>query len=236
MLAIPRVEVRGGVCVRPTLPDDVDSYTIGDPISVTRGWAQAGFRRVHVVDADACAGNGSNASLIEEIVRDGWVEVQVSEGAQSSEEIERVVSLGAVRVVLGSRALEEPDWLAGAADLYPGLLVVATDVRERRVVTRGWVRSLPVDILDLVSELNGFPLGGLLLSPGQPFGQRNGFDLSLVEDVADACAFPLFAEGGVSSTYDLRALEHRGVSAALLGEPLYAGTLDARSVAMEFAE
>src|SRR5262249_23050215 len=115
-------------------------------------------------------------------------------------------------------------------------LVVATDVRERRVVTRGWVRSLPVDILDLVSELNSFPLGGLLLSPGQPFGQRNGFDLSLVEDVADACDFPLFDAGVIHSTPDLRALEQRGVSAAVLGEALYAGTLDARSVAMEFAE
>jgi len=208
--------------------------TLGDPLAIARTWGMQGFRRIHLVDADAIAGTGSNSALVDEIIRDGAIEVQVADAAESSDRIEQVIAAGAVRVVVGPRGLEEPDWLSGAAELYPGLLIVATDVRERRVVTRGWVRSLPVDVLDLVSELNGVPLGGLLVSPGADNGR--GFDLSLLEDIAEASDFPVIADGGVSAMNDLRALEHRGVSAVLLGAALYSGELDARHVAMEFGE
>jgi phosphoribosylformimino-5-aminoimidazole carboxamide ribotide isomerase len=120
--------------------------------------------------------------------------------------------------------------------MYPGLLVLATDVRERRVVTRGWVRSLPLDLLDVVADLNGLPLGGLLVSSVVPDTSRSGADLSLLEDVAESCDFPVIVAGGVSTMKDLRALEHSVVAAVVLGESLYLGSLDPRSVAMEFAE
>jgi phosphoribosylformimino-5-aminoimidazole carboxamide ribotide isomerase len=83
--------------------------------------------------------------------------------------------------------------------------------------------------------LNCLPLGGLLVSPGAGDAGR-GFDLSLLEDIAEASEFPLIADGGISTMNDLRALEHRGVSAVLLGGALYSGELDARHVAMEFGE
>ena len=234
MLVIPRVEIRGGLCVQPSGEEGIAS-TLGDPFAIARMWAMQGFRRIHLADADAIAGTGSNSALVDEIIRDGAIEVQVSDAAESSDRIEQVVTAGAVRVVVGPRGLEEPDWLAGAAELYPGLLIVATDVRERRVVTRGWVRSMPVDVLDLVSELNGLPLGGLLVSPGSIDNGR-AFDLSLLEDIAETSDFPVMADGGVSAMNDLRALEHRGVSAVLLGGALYSGELDVRHVAMEFGE
>ncbi|HEY7393755.1 MAG TPA: HisA/HisF-related TIM barrel protein [Gemmatimonadaceae bacterium] len=234
MLAIPRIEVRGGVCVHPAGESGAGT-ALGDPLAVARTWAMHGFRRIHLTDGDAIAGTGSNSILIDEIIRDGAVDVQVCDAAQSSDRIEQVVTGGAIRVVVGPRGLEEPDWLSGAAELYPGLLIVATDVRERRVVTRGWVRSMPVDVLDLVGELNCLPLGGLLVSPGAGDAGR-GFDLSLLEDIAEASEFPLIADGGISTMNDLRALEHRGVSAVLLGGALYSGELDARHVAMEFGE
>ncbi|HEY9230135.1 MAG TPA: HisA/HisF-related TIM barrel protein [Gemmatimonadaceae bacterium] len=236
MLAIPIVELRGGQAVRPGGSGEPGAGApVGDGVSLARSFAHAGFHRIHVVDGDALAGTGSNASLVEDIIRDGALEVQVNDAAQSSDQIEQFVSAGATRVVVGPRGLEEPDWLAGAAELYPGLLIVPTDVRERRVVTRGWVRTLPLDILDVVSELNGLPLGGLLIDVGHD-GARVGLDLSLIEDIAEASQFPVFASGGVSSMNDLRALEHRGVSAVLLGEPLYDGQLEPRTIALEFGE
>lgn len=234
MLAIPRVDVRGGLCVQSSGEPGAGT-ALGDPLAIARTLGMHGFRRIHLTDADAIAGTGSNSVLVDEIIRDGAIEVQVSDAAQSSDRIEQVVAAGAVRVVVGPRGLEEPDWLSGAAELYPGLLIVASDVRERRVVTRGWVRCMPIDVLDLVSELNGLPLGGLLVSPGGNDNGR-GFDLSLLEDIADASEFPVMADGGVSTMNDLRALEHRGVSAVLIGGALYSGELDARRVAMEFGE
>jgi phosphoribosylformimino-5-aminoimidazole carboxamide ribotide isomerase len=238
MLAIPQLELRGGSCVRPHEPGDRRpcGAAIGQAVDIVRSWATAGFHRIHVVDRDAISGQGSNGLLVDEIVRDGTVEVQINDATDSADQIEHLVSAGATRVVLGPRSLEEPEWLASAADLYPGLLIVAADIREQRVVTRGWLRNLPSAVLDVVADLNGVPLGGFLLSTSYANGHRSSADLALIEDIADASDVPVIVEGGIHAVSDLRALEHRGVAAVLLGEPLYRGELDPRSVAMEFGD
>src|SRR5262245_64689255 len=108
MLVIPRVEIRGGLCVQPS-GEEVAGSTVGDPLAIARTWGMYGFRRIHLTDADAIAGTGSNSNLVDEIIRDGGVDVQVADAAQSSDQIEQVVAAGAVRVVVGPRGLEEPD-------------------------------------------------------------------------------------------------------------------------------
>jgi phosphoribosylformimino-5-aminoimidazole carboxamide ribotide isomerase len=201
---------------------------------VARSWANAGFQRLHVIDADAESGAGTNAELVEDIVRDGVIEVQVSGGIQSTDQIERLVDTGAASVIVGLRGIEDPRWLASVAETFPGQLMVGTDVRERRVVTRGWVHNVPLDIFDVLAELDSLPLAGLLLSAADANGHRTVSDLALLEDVAESCGFPVMAAGGVSTMNDLRALEHRGVAAAVLGSALYDGELDSRTVAQEF--
>jgi phosphoribosylformimino-5-aminoimidazole carboxamide ribotide isomerase len=237
MIAIPSVDLRKGICVQPTNHSGSEEpVAMGHPVAVARAWANAGFQRLHVRDLDADDGSGSNANLVEDIIRDGALDVQAGGGVQSTDQIERFVDAGATRVVLGARAIEEPAWLASVSDFYPGLLVVSTDVRERRVVTRGWVRNLPLDIFDAIGEWASLPLGGVLVAALGGNGHRTATDLALLEDVAEACEFPVIAAGGVTTMNDLRALEHRGLAAVVLGSVLYSGELDARSVAQEFGE
>ena len=143
---------------------------------------------------------------------------------------------GAEWVVVGTRAVEDPDWLAKVADLAPGRIIVAADVRERLVVTNGWSVGTQREILDLVSEFDGLPLAGLLVTAVHREGSMDGPDLALMEDLADRSAWPVIASGGIGSMNDLRNLEERGMAAAVLGMALYTDTLDARVVAEEFAE
>lgn len=239
MLAIPQVELRSGACVRSAAHSgngQDHGAAFGNALGLARSLAADGFHRIHLVDRDAVLGNGSNSLLVDEIVRDGSVEVQINDAAESGDEIERLVSAGAVRVVLGPRWLDEPDWLSRTAEFYPGMLIVATAVRERRAVTRGRGRGMPMAVLDVVADLSGVPLGGLLVSFATSEGHRSGADLALIEDISEASDAPLIVDGGVRDMSDLRALEHRGVSAVLLGEQLHRGELDARAVAMEFGE
>lgn len=237
MIAIPAVDIREGACVQLVGGSYADERVrLSDPVAVALSWVRLGFRRLHVVDLDAATGNGSNDGIVDEIVRESGVDVQVGGGIRSAERVQELFDAGATRVVVGTRGLEEPEWLAHIADLFPGLVVVATDVRERRVVTRGWVRTLPLDIFDVVEELNDLPLGGLLVTAVHREGQMAGTDLALMEDVAEASHFPVFASGGVTTMNDLRALENRGVAAAVIGMALYTGALDARAVAQEFSE
>jgi phosphoribosylformimino-5-aminoimidazole carboxamide ribotide isomerase len=137
-------------------------------------------------------------------------------------------------VVIGTRAIEDEDWRREMAEQFPGRLIIAADVRERKVVTRGWAETSQIDVIDFVSELAQLPLAGVLVTAVHREGLMAGTDLPLMEDVADASQWPVFASGGVTSLDDMRALEHRGLSGAVLGMALYTGALDARRLAEEF--
>jgi phosphoribosylformimino-5-aminoimidazole carboxamide ribotide isomerase len=230
MLVIPRIDVVGGLCVRF---GDAAPFGSDDPITAARAWAAEGFTRLQVVDGDAVAGRGSNSGLIEVIGRDGSVEIDLSTKSESSDQIDACLDAGATRVVLGPRAIAEPEWLETVSSEYPSTLIVETSVRERRVVTRGWVRTLPVDILDLVESLAGVPLGGLVIA-ALDAGSGGGLELSLLEDVADACAFPVLVEDTRPTMGGFRALEHRGLGGVVVPAGALAASLDPRGVANEF--
>jgi phosphoribosylformimino-5-aminoimidazole carboxamide ribotide isomerase len=236
MLAIPAIDLREGCVVQLVGGDfDKEKIRIGDPRDVARRWAGYGFQRMHVVDLDAATRRGNNRAVVRDLLADATTPMQVGGGVRTSEAIETLLSDGANRVVVGTRAIDDPDWLREVADANPGAIVLAADVRDRRVVTHGWTRELPRTILDLVDDLAGLPLGGLLVTAVHREGQMAGTDLPLMEDVAEASDWPVIASGGIASMHDLRALEDRGISAVVLGMALYTGILDARVVAEEFA-
>jgi phosphoribosylformimino-5-aminoimidazole carboxamide ribotide isomerase len=238
MIAIPAVDLRDGACVQLVGGSYArERVRLENPAEVARAWVRHGFRRLHVVDLDAATGRGSNLGVIREILRDVQADIQVGGGVRESDQIEELLSEGASRVVVGTRALEEPEWLAEVAEEFPGQIIVAADVRDRRVVTRGWSWTLPADVLDVVEDLGELPLGGLLVTAVHREGQMQGVDLPLMEDVAEAASsVPVLASGGVASVRDLRALEHRNVAGVVIGMALYTGALDPRAVAGEFGE
>lgn len=237
MIAIPAVDLRDGACVQLVGGSFQDERVrLDDPIGVARRWERYGFNWLHVVDLDAATGRGSNVSVVHDLLADASVPVQVGGGVRSGEVVEDLFEAGATRVIVGTRALEESDWIAELAARHPGEIVVACDVRERRVTTRGWTRTLPLDIIDVAEELNAYPLGGLLVTAVHREGRMQGTDLPLMEDVVEMSRFPVFASGGVATMQDLRALEHRGIAGVVIGMALYTGALDPVVVAGEFSE
>ena len=237
MIAIPAVDLREGACVQLVGGEYADERVrLADPVAVARDWARYGFRRLHVVDLDAATGRGSNRDVVTDLLRDTSVALQIGGGVRSETQIEELLGSGATAVVVGTRALEDSDWLARVATTYPNEILVAADVRDRRVVTHGWARTLPREIIDVTEELSTLPLAGLLVTAVHREGRMQGADLFLMEDVVDAAPFPVFASGGIASTADLRALADRGVSAAIIGMALYTGALDPWQTAEEFSE
>ena len=237
MIAIPAVDLRDGACVQLVGGSfEQEKVRLENPVVVARSWEHYGFRRLHVVDLDAATGRGSNIAIVHSLLFDCGIPIQVGGGVRSSELVEELLESGASSVIVGTRAIEEPEWLADLAIRHPGEIIVACDVRERRVTTRGWVHTLPLDILDIVDELNPLPLAGLLVTAVHREGQMQGTDLPLMEDVAEASHFPVYASGGVATMQDLRALEHRGLAGVVIGMALYTGALDPVVVAGEFGE
>ena len=187
MLAIPAIDLRDAHCVQLVGGDySKEAVRLDDPVGVARRWSAAGFSRLHVVDLDAATGRGENREVVLELLRAPRAAVQVGGGVREAADMERWLDEGAEWVVIGTRGVEDPDWLAEQAELAPGRLVLAADVRERQVVTRGWATTNRRTVHVLISELEGVPLGAILVTAVHKEGKALGAGSTSAEVPGDA--------------------------------------------------
>ena len=237
MQVIPAIDLRDGACVQLVGGSYAhERVRMPDPIGVAAGWADAGFKRLHVVDLDAATGRGTNRGIVKQLLAANGLSLQCGGGVRDLESIEELLAAGASAVVLGTKAIEDRAWLEKAAALYPNRLIVAADARGRNVTTRGWSATLAVDVTTFVQELNPLPLAAILVTAIDLEGRMEGSDLSLMRELATLSKLPLQASGGVGTLADLRDLAAAGVSAAIVGMALYTGALETSAIIEEFSE
>lgn len=146
-----------------------------------------------------------------------------------------VLEEGARWAVVGTRAVQDLDWLSTVAARAPGEVILAVDVTQGRVATHGWTRMLPRDAVELVGEVADIPLAGIMVTAVDREGRLDGPDLHLIEDVVEAARVPVIASGGIASMAHLRNVEDRGAAGVVIGTALYTGALSPAAVASEFA-
>jgi phosphoribosylformimino-5-aminoimidazole carboxamide ribotide isomerase len=236
VIVIPAVDLREGACVQLVGGSYAEERVrLDDPVAVAAHWRELGFRRQHIVDLDAATGRGSNASIIDRILSDNPGKLQIGGGIRATERVDALVRAGAQHVVLGTKAIECPQWAVDVAARYPDRIIVAADVRGRQLVTRGWAHEMSTDIFALVSTLSSLPLAGLLVTAVHVEGQMRGPDLDLVRDLVARTSVPIIASGGVGNIMDLRALADCGAAGTVIGMALYTGAVDPGAVAQEFS-
>ena len=236
MIAIPALDLREGACVQLVGGSyDEERVRLSEPLAVAERWRASGFRQLHVVDLDAALGRGSNSAMVHALAALDGLEVQAGGGVRDDDAIAALFDAGATRVVVGTRALEDPAWLERVSRRWPGRLVVAADVRGTTLVSRGWQQTLERSVLDAVTALHALPLAAVLVTAVHREGRMQGPDLALIQDVAQRSLLPVQSAGGISTAEDLHALAACGVTAAVLGMALYTGALNATAVAKEFA-
>lgn len=237
MRVIPAVDLRDGRCVQLVGGSyDREAIRFDDPVDVAGRWKQSGFPCLHVVDLDAATGRGSNRDVIRRILESSDCETQVGGGVRKTTDVDELFEAGADRVITGTRGLEDPAWLASVAEANPGRIVVAVDIRDRGIVTRGWTGTHGRDFRDVVPELGALPLAGLLVTAVHREGLMEGTDLPLMREVLNHSTLPVQAAGGIGTIDDLRALKDLGVSAVILGMALYTGALDPGAIIEEFPQ
>jgi phosphoribosylformimino-5-aminoimidazole carboxamide ribotide isomerase len=236
MQVIPAIDLREGACVQLVGGSYADErIRIADPIGVADEWAEAGFTRIHVVDLDAATNRGSNRELVKRLLGVTGVTFQCGGGVRDLESIEDLFDAGASEVVLGTRAIEDRGWLEDATKLYPNRIIVAADTRGSKITTRGWTRTLPLDVAELAHDLNQLALAAILVTVVDREGRMQGPDADLMRDLANMSRLPIQASGGISSLTDLRDLAVAGVSAAIVGMALYTGALQTSAIIEEFS-
>lgn len=233
MIAIPAVDLKNQRCVQLVggRPED-ERISLPDPVAVARQWYEAGFSHLHIVDLDAALGSGNNRELVAKVSEATPARVQVGGGIRDDQAATELLAAADVeRIIVGTRAVEDPEWLEQLAQRHPGRVMVAADIRDGIVLRRGWTEGSELEVTAFVSGLERLPLAGVLCTDVGREGRMQGIDPAMTASVVAASPHPVFISGGVTTMDDLTALADVGTAGAVLGMALYTGTLDAEAVA-----
>ena len=228
---LPAVDLLDGKAVRLAQGkrDQVTVYS-DDPVSVAKKWAAAGVRWLHVVDLNgAFDGAYINLPLAKQIIKTCGVNVELSGGIRTQETLDEAMRVGAKRVVLGTKACEDPAFVKRAAEAYGERIAVAIDAKAGQVVSRGWVASTPLTPTKLAAEMAALGVRTFICTDVSRDGMLQGPNASLLHEVLDAARVQVIASGGIASLDDLvrlKALEAHGVIGAIVGKALYEGAID----------
>ena len=233
LIVFPAIDLKAGQVVR-LAEGDMDRATIygDDPAAQARAFADAGASHLHVVDLDgAFAGASVNGDAVRGIVAAFPGRVQLGGGIRDAAAVERWFAAGVSRVVIGTAALERPQFVRDMAVAYPGSIVVAVDARGGMVATKGWADVSDVPVLDLARRFEDVGVAALLFTDVGRDGLLKGCNVAATVALAQAVAIPVIASGGVADIADIHALAAHvrdGVEGVITGRALYDGRLDLR--------
>jgi phosphoribosylformimino-5-aminoimidazole carboxamide ribotide isomerase len=238
MLIIPAIDIKDGRCVR-LFQGDMDKETIyfDRPIDAARHWAKEGATFIHVVDLNgAVAGRPVHTREVEAICKETGLSVELGGGLRSMESVEAVLALGVSRVVVGTAAHDNQEFLRALCQRFPEKIVVGIDARDGRVAVKGWKETTSVDALELARRCQADGAPRIIYTDISRDGTREGVNVEETAKLARAVTIPVIASGGVATLDDIRRLlplEKEGVEGVIVGRALYSGALtlsDATSI------
>ncbi len=238
LVLLPAVDVSGGQAVRLVQGAAGTETDYGDPLDAALAWQRAGAQWIHLVDLDAAFGRGSNApqlaGLIGQLAATARppgaasrpaAAVELSGGIRDDASLAAALATGCARVIIGTAALEHPDWVRDVIARHGERIAVGLDVRGTRLAARGWT-SDGGELLDVLARLEADGCPRYVVTDVTKDGMLTGPNLDLLRQVCARTGRPVIASGGVSSLADLRAiasLRPLGVEGAIIGKALYAG-------------
>jgi phosphoribosylformimino-5-aminoimidazole carboxamide ribotide isomerase len=233
----PAIDLRGGKCVRLQQGDyERETVFSADPAAMAKHWVEQGAGQLHLVDLDG-ARDGTQANLpsVQAILAAVDVPCQLGGGVRSEARIRELLTLGLNRLVVGTRALQEPDWFRSMCRQYPGMLVLGIDARDGRVATDGWRSTSQTPAIELAKELASEPLAAIVYTDIATDGMLKGPNFEAIAQFLSAVDVPVIASGGVTSAGDVERLAGMGVQGCIIGRALYEGMLDLKE-ALEAVE
>jgi phosphoribosylformimino-5-aminoimidazole carboxamide ribotide isomerase len=228
MLIYPAIDLLNGRCVRLKQGDySRETVFSDDPAEVARKWAALGADRIHVVDLDgAKAGKPVNGPVIRAIVESAGVPVQLGGGLRTDADLAAVFDWGVRWAVLGTRALQSPDWVRTTATRYPDHIVLGVDAKGGFVATEGWLEVSKVKAVDLAKQVSDSPLAAVVYTDIAKDGMMSGPNFEALVEMRDAVSLPVIASGGVCTLEHVRRLIEERIPGCIIGRALYEGSLD----------
>ncbi len=232
MLMIPAIDLKDGKCVRLRQGRmDDDTVFSDDPVAMAGRWAEAGARRLHIVDLNgAIEGEPKNASVIHEIA-DAYPDlpIQVGGGIRDEDTIQAYLEAGVSYVIIGTSAVNEPHFVGDACSAFPGHIIVGLDAKNGKVAIDGWSKLSHHDVIDIAQHFERDGVEAIIYTDISRDGMMGGVNVESTVALAQAITIPVIASGGVSTMDDIRALgavSEEGIMGAIIGRALYEDALD----------
>jgi len=232
VILFPAIDLKDGVCVRLE-QGDMSRATVfhRDPAAQALAFEAQGFEYLHIVDLDgAFAGKPVNARVVAAIRKAIKIPMQLGGGIRNIETVERWLAQGVTRIVIGTAAVRDPDFVKAAARKFPGKIAVGIDARAGKVAISGWAEETQLEAVELARMFEDKGIAAIVYTDVERDGMMQGLNLDATIALAENISIPVIASGGFASIDDVRALlqpRARKLEGAIAGRALYDGRLDA---------
>ncbi len=239
MRIYPAIDIIGGQCVRLSQGDYRKKTTYAeDPLEVAKKWESLGGEFLHLVDLDgAKTGDMPNFDLIVSIANELKIPVEIGGGIRNMESVSRYLDHGVKRVILGTAAIRNPEFVKEAVEKYGDRIVIGIDAKDGMVAVSGWEEVSSVSAIDLAKQMEELGVRTIIYTDIATDGMLQGPNVVAMKEMTEAVSVDVVASGGVSSLEDLKALSETGVEGAIVGKALYTGHMelpDAIALCSEF--
>lgn len=231
MLIIPAIDLKDGQCVRlkQGLMEDSTVFS-DDPVAMARRWVSAGCRRLHLVDLNgAFEGKPVNGDAVKAIAKENpKLPIQIGGGIRNADIIEAYLSAGVRFVIIGTKAVKEPEFVTQMCRQFPGKIIVGLDAKNGFVATDGWAEVSAVKATDLAKRFAHGGVTSIVYTDIARDGMMQGVNVEATLAMAKASPIPVIASGGITNMNDIRALKavsQHGIEGAITGRAIYEGTL-----------
>lgn len=232
MLIIPAIDLKDGECVRLRQGRMEDSTVFsGSPVEMAARWVDTGARRLHLVDLNgAFAGEPVNGEVVTDIAKAyPDLPIQIGGGIRSGETIEAYLKAGVEYVIIGTKAVKEPEFVTEMCQQFPGHIIVGIDAKKGLVATDGWAEVTEVKAADLAKQFESDGVSAIVYTDIDRDGMMQGVNVEATLAMAKASSIPVIASGGITNMDDIAALNkvaNQGILGAITGRAIYEGTLD----------
>ena len=228
MYIYPAIDLYGGKAVR-LFKGDYAQMTVysDDPVSVARDFAAAGASHIHLVDLEGDKiGRPANLSTIAKIVETTGLFAEVGGGIRDMETVDSYLSIGVSRVILGTAAVKDPDFLKEALAKYGEKIAVGVDLKDGLVAIKGWTETSDLKAEDFFIQMQNLGIKTIICTDISRDGAMKGTNRELYRDLSAKFDIDLIASGGVSSMEDVKALAEMKLHGAIIGKAYYIGAVD----------
>ncbi len=228
MKIFPAIDLIDGCAVR-LFKGDYSQKTVysTNPVEVAKTFVDAGAEYIHIVDLDG-ARDGSNANIevVRNIVKESGLKAEIGGGIRSAEAIEKYLDLGVMRVILGTAAVTDEDFLKAAVRNYGEKVAVGVDIKDGKVAIKGWTQVSRLDCFDFCRKLEDLGVKTVICTDISKDGVMSGTNIELYKELSQQFKMDIVASGGVSSLDNVRTLAQMNMYGAILGKALYTGAID----------